>query len=214
MVYELEDDKVPFFSQFISVAIILINIIVFIIQLFDPTGYMLIYDAAFIPSEFFAGKKTWTIFTSMWMHADFYHIFMNMFFFYVVSDNCEKAMGHIYFLISYLISGLVGSFLHAFIALVTGLADIPSLGASGAVMGVVAIYGILFPRNRLRFYFVGTVSARTFIFIMFITELIYGIISLFYFTGTAHFAHIGGFIMGVIFAYFLKLVKRDKYYGA
>ena len=215
MVYEIVDDKVPFYSQFVSVAILIINIIVFIIQFFDPTGYMFIYDAAFIPNDFFAGKKMWTIFTSMFMHADWLHILMNMFFFYVVADNCEKAMGHIYFLISYLISGLVGSLLHGVIALAIGWGDIPSLGASGAVMGVVAIYGILFPRNRLRyFYFMGTVSARTFILITFITELIYGLISLFYITGTAHFAHIGGFIMGVIFAYLLKLVKRDQYHGA
>jgi len=106
MAYEIEDDKVPFFSQFVSVIIIIINIIVFIIQFFDPTGYMFIYDAAFIPNEFFAGKKMWTIFTSMFMHADWLHILMNMFFFYVVADNCEKAMGHAYFLISYFISGL------------------------------------------------------------------------------------------------------------
>jgi len=212
MVIEVEDDKVPFFSQYVSVAIIIINIIVFIVQLFDPTGYMLIYDAAFVPSEFFAGKKIWTIFTSMWMHGDWFHILMNMWFFYVVSDNCEKEMGHVYFLITYLISGLVGSLLHALIAVVIGLGDIPSLGASGAVMGVIAVYGILFPKIRLRYlYFMGTVSARTFILITFITELIYGLISLFIFTGTAHFAHIGGFIMGVIFALLLKLIKRDQY---
>ena len=214
MVYEVDDDKVPFASQFISMAIIIINIIVFIIQFFDPTGYMFIYEAAFIPNEFFAGKKTWTIFTSMFMHANWLHIGLNMFFFYVVSDNCEKAMGHIYFLITYLLSGLVGSLLHAVIALATGLGDIPSLGASGAVMGVVAVYGILFPRNRLRYLLFGTVSARTFILITFVTELIYGLISLFYFTGTAHFAHVGGFVIGVIFAYLLKLIKRDEYFGA
>ncbi len=150
----------------------------------------------------------------MWMHADWLHILMNMLFFYVVGDNSEKAMGHAYFLITYLISGLVGSLLHAVIAILIGLGDIPSLGASGAVMGVIAVYGILFPRNRLRYFYIrGTISARTFILITFITELIYGLISLFYFTGTGHFAHIGGFIIGVIFAYLLKLVKRDKYYG-
>ena len=105
----------------------------------------------------------------------------------------------------------MGSLLHALIAVVIGLGDIPSLGASGAVMGVVAVYGILFPKNRLRLYFMGTVSAKTFILITFIMELIYGIISLFVFTGTAHFAHIGGFVMGIVFAYLSKLIKRDQY---
>ena len=84
------------------------------------------------------------------------------------------------------------------------------MGASGAVMGVVAIYGILFPRNRLRYlYFFGTVSARTFILLTFMTELIYGFISLFVLTGTAHFAHIGGFISGVVFAYLFKLFSKE-----
>jgi membrane associated rhomboid family serine protease len=210
MVYEVQDDRIPFMKQYASVAIIFINIIVFIIQLFDPTGYLFIYEAAFIPNEFFAGKKTWTIFSSMFMHASFIHIFLNMWFFYVVSDNCERAMGHIYFLITYLISGLVGSLLHAVIAVATGFGDIPSLGASGAVMGVVAVYGVLFPRNRLRYlYFFGTVSARTFMYLTFVTELIYGFISLFVLTGTAHFAHIGGFITGVFFAYVFKLFSKE-----
>ena len=210
MVYEIQDDRVPFMKQYASVAILFINIIVFIVQLFDPTGYLFIYEAAFIPNEFFAGQKTWTIFTSMFMHASIIHIFLNMWFFYVVADNCERAMGHIYFLIMYLISGLVGSLLHGVIAIATGFGDIPSLGASGAVMGVVAVYGILFPKNRLRYlYFFGTVSARTFILLTFMTELIYGFISLFVLTGTAHFAHIGGFISGVLFAYLFKLFSKE-----
>ena len=209
MVYEIENDRIPYMKQYVSVGIIFINIIVFIIQLFDPTGYLFIYEAAFIPNEFFAGKKTWTIFSSMFMHASIIHIFLNMWFFYVVSDNCERAMGHIYFLITYLFSGLVGSLLHGVIAIATGFGDIPSLGASGAVMGVVAVYGILFPRNRLRYlFFFGTVSARTFIILTFMIELIYGFISLFVLTGTAHFAHVGGFIAGVFFAYIFKLFSK------
>ncbi len=209
MVIEVEDDKIPFINQYVSVAIIVINLIVFIIQIFDPTGYMLIYEAAFIPSEFFAGKKMWTIFTSMWMHADWLHILFNMWFFYVVADNCEKEMGHLFFFITYIIAGLVGSFLHALIAAVTGFGDIPSLGASGAVMGVIAVYGILFPKIRLRYigYIRTTISARTFVLISFITELIYGLISLFILTGTAHFAHVGGLIAGAFFAFIFKLVS-------
>jgi len=209
MVYELEDDRVPFASQYVSIFILLINIIVFIIQLFDPTGYLFIYEAAFVPNEFFSGRKTWTIFTSMFMHGSFIHIILNLYFFYVVGDNCEHAMGHLYFLIAYLISGLIGSLLHGIIAIATGFGDIPSLGASGAIMGIIAIYGILFPRNRLRYlFFYGTISARTFILITFITELIYGFISLFVLTGTAHFAHIGGLISGVFFAYVFKMFSK------
>lgn len=141
MVYEIENDNVPFYTQFVSVIIILIDIIVFIVQLFDPTGNMFVYEAAFIPSEFFRGEKMWTIFTSMFMHGDFFHILFNMWFLYIF----------------------------------------------------------------------GTVSARTFILIYFVMELIYGLISLIFPSGTAHFAHVGGFIAGVVFALLFKLIKHNKY---
>jgi membrane associated rhomboid family serine protease len=173
---------------------------------------MFIYEAAFIPDDFFAGKKAWTVFTSMWMHADIIHISMNMLFFYVVADNCEKTMGHVLFLVTYIISGLVGSLLHALISIVFGWGAIPSLGASGAIMGMIAAYGILFPNNKLRILgFMGTVSAKTFIVITFLTELIYGLISLFYISGTAHFAHVGGFFVGLIVALILKTTKKGKF---
>lgn len=211
MVIELEDDRVPFYTQYVSVAIIFINIIVFIIQLFDPTGYMFIYEAAFIPREFFASKKLWSILTSMFMHADFIHIFFNLWFFYVVADNVERALGHIYFLITYLVSGICAALLHAFIMLlVPFMLDVPTLGASGAIMGTIAVYGILFPKNQLRFlYTLGRpISARTFIIVYFIIELIYGMMSFVYPTGTAHFAHVGGFIAGAFFAYLFKLFSK------
>ena len=75
MVIEVEDDKVPFIKQYVSIAIIVLNVIVFLFQLMDPSGYMLIYEGAFIPREFFEGRNYWKIFTSMFMHGDIIHIF-------------------------------------------------------------------------------------------------------------------------------------------
>ena len=78
MVLELEDDRVPFYTQYVSVAIIFINVLVFLVQLMDPTGNMFVYEAAFIPRDFFEGRRYWTILTSMFMHGDFLHIlFLN-----------------------------------------------------------------------------------------------------------------------------------------
>ena len=211
MVIEVEDDKVPFIKQYVSVAIIVINIIVFLFQLLDPTGYMLINEGAFIPREFFAGQNYWKIFTSMFMHGDIIHILFNMWFFYVVADNCEKAMGHALFLITYIVSGIVAALLHAFfMLLVPPMLDVPTLGASGAIMGIIAVYGILFPDNKLGLLTstrVRKISARQFILIYFITELIYGIISLGA-SGTAHMAHVGGFIAGAFFAIIFKLFSK------
>ena len=221
MVYEAESDRIPFFKQYFSVIILIVNIIVFIWQMLDPTGNMHI-EAAFVPSEFFAGQKLWTLFTSMFMHGDFVHIFMNMWFFFVITDNCEHAMGHWLYLVTYFLSGLFGSFLHALSTIIIPvwgpiLADIPSLGASGAIFGLLAVYAILYPDNK--FYLPGTtgmrkVGAGYFIITYFIAELTYAIVSLmdpFSIGQTAHFAHVGGFIAGAVIAVVFKAVKGTSY---
>lgn len=211
MVFEAKDDRVPFHKQYISLAILIINIIVFIIQLTDPTGYMYIYEAAFIPAEFFQGQKPWTILTAMFMHADPFHIVGNMLFFVVISDNVENAMGSLVYLLTYLASGLAASILHALFALLApGMASIPSLGASGAIFGIIAIYGILFPNNEL--YMMGRVyiriKAKMFILVYFVEQIIYALI-FWGGSGVAYFAHIGGFLMGAAIALIFK--KLNKY---
>ncbi|MFW9873847.1 MAG: rhomboid family intramembrane serine protease [Candidatus Thorarchaeota archaeon] len=219
MVYEAEPDRIPFFKQYVSVVIFAANIIVFIWQIFDPSGHMHI-EAAFVPADFFAGKNLWTLITSMFMHGDIVHIIMNMWFFLVITDNCEHAMGHWLYLFTYLISGLVGSLLHALSTLVFPfMALIPSLGASGAIFGLMAVYLILYSGNR--FYLPSTsgmrkrrVSAGYFIITFFIAELAYAIYSLydpFNLGSTAHFAHVGGFVAGALIAGIFKVVKGTSY---
>lgn len=214
MVVELRGDQIPFYKQYVSVLIILINIVVFIWQLTDPTGYMYIYEAAFIPSEFFAGQKVWTILTAMFMHADIMHIFMNMWFFYIVADNCEYALGHALYLITYLLSGLSAGLLYAFMTLlIPGMSDIPSLGASGAIFGIIAVYGILFPKNRLALllgYSWVKMSAISFAILYFVLQIVYGLseLALGGLGGTAYFAHVGGFIAGAIIAVLFKMYSK------
>ncbi len=217
MVLEAEPDRIPFFKQYVSVVILIANIAFFVWQLTDPSGYMHIYEAAFVPAEFFAGQKLWTIFTSMFMHGDYIHIIMNMWFFLVITDNCEHAMGHILYLITYFASGIFATLLHAWSTLIPVYGPIaqliPSLGASGAIFGLMAVYVILYPKNK--FYLpTGTimrkVTASYFIITYFITELIYAFVS-FELTGTAHFAHVGGFVAGAIIAFIFKAVKGSSY---
>jgi membrane associated rhomboid family serine protease len=220
MVYEAETDKIPFFKQYFSVIILAANIIVFIWQLLDPTQGMRITEAAFVPAEFFAGQKLWTIITSMFMHGDIVHIVMNMWFFIIITDNCEHAMGHILYLITYFVSGFFGTLLHALSTLIwPPLATIPSLGASGAIFGLMGVYLILYPKNK--FYLPSAsgssmrkVSAGYFILTYFIAELSYALYSLidpFSVGSTAHFAHVGGFIAGAIIAGIYKGVKGTSY---
>ena len=219
MVYEAEPDKIPFFKQYFSVIILLANIIVFIWQLLDPLHQMHI-EFAFVPYDFFHLQNWWTIITSMFMHGDIVHIIMNMWFFIIITDNCEHAMGHALYLITYFVSGFFGTLLHALSTLIWPiLTTIPSLGASGAIFGLMGVYLILYPKNK--FYLPSTtgtsmrkVSAGYFILTYFIAELSYALYSLidpFSVGSTAHFAHVGGFIAGAIIAGIYKGIKGTSY---
>ncbi|MBY9015492.1 MAG: rhomboid family intramembrane serine protease [Candidatus Lokiarchaeota archaeon] len=218
MVLEATNDKISFFKQYFSVLILIANIGFFVWQLMDPSGQMHI-EAAFVPADFFAGVNLWTIFTSMFMHGDFIHIIMNMWFFLVITDNCEHAMGHVVYVITYFASGIFATMLHAWSTVFipfwgeTIAKFIPSLGASGAIFGLMAVYAILYPKNK--FYlptgtYMRKVTASYFIITYFITELTYAFFS-FELTGTAHFAHVGGFVAGAIIAVIFKSVKGSSY---
>jgi membrane associated rhomboid family serine protease len=218
MVYEAEPERIPFFKQYFSVIILAANILVFIWQSLDPSGNMHI-EWAFVPAEFFKEEKLWTLITSMFMHGDIVHIIMNMWFFFVITDNCEHSMGHILYLFTYFVAGLCGSLLHALNTLIIPvwgeeLAEIPSLGASGAIFGLMGVYLVLYPHNK--FYLPSTtgmtmrkVNAGYFILTYFIAELSYAIYAIYapFGTQTAHFAHVGGFIAGVVIAGIFKAVK-------
>ena len=220
MVYEAEPDRIPFLKQYFSVIILAANIIVFIWQIMDPAGDMHI-EAAFVPSDFFKGKNLWTLVSSMFMHGDIVHIIMNMWFFFVITDNCEHAMGHILYLITYFAAGFFGSLLHALSTLIlpiSGLEDIPSLGASGAIFGLMAVYAILYPGNKFNIpsstgMTMRKVGAGVFIATYFIAELTYAIYSIMapFGSQTAHFAHVGGFIAGAAIALVFKGIKGTSY---
>ena len=220
MVLEATSDKISFFKQYFSVIILIANIAVFVWQMMDPTGQMHI-EYAFVPAEFLAGEKWWTLITSMFMHGDIIHIIMNMWFFFVITDNCEHAMGHLFYLITYFVSGLFATMLHMFSTFLVPiwgpiLANIPSLGASGAIFGLMAVYVILYPNNKFLLPTGSTmrrVTASYFIITYFITELTYAFVSLNnpLMSQTAHFAHVGGFVAGAIMAGLFKAVKGSSY---
>ena len=130
-------------------------------------------------------------------------------------------MGYFFYLITYFVSGIFATMLHAFstvLILVWGpiLAVIPSLGASGAIFGLMAVYVILYPSNK--FYLptgstMRKVTANYFIITYCIAELTYAMYSLYSPLGdqTAHFAHVGGFVAGAIMAGLFKAVKGSSY---
>jgi len=152
-----------------------------------------------------------TMLTSMFMHGGFAHLFGNLMFLWIFGDNVENALGHARYLIFYLTCGVLASLSHVVSSVLFG-ADllVPSLGASGAISGVLGGYILLFPKRRVRvvmFYMLQEVPAVLAIGLWFVFQLISGLGMLGggQGGGVAYGAHIGGFLAGLLL---IKLFAR------
>jgi membrane associated rhomboid family serine protease len=146
----------------------------------------------------------------MFLHADFFHIGGNMLFLYVFGDNVEDAFGHIRYLLFYLICGLVADSVHILSISTSSGLNIPTLGASGAISGVMGAYILLYPRARIETLIVTfvitivSIPAVFFLGFWFLLQLLYSWLDP---SGNiAYWAHIGGFVAGLI----LSLTVRRK----
>jgi membrane associated rhomboid family serine protease len=158
-----------------------------------------------------------TVFTSMFMHGGIMHLFGNMLFLWIFGDNVEGALGHVKFAIFYILCGIGAAVGQIFIDVNS---MVPMIGASGAISGVLAAYMLRYPRARIHtFVFLviifTTIQVPAFIVISiwFATQVMSGLGTLGTNTGggVAWFAHIGGFIMGVLLERFFKFVRLEKY---
>jgi membrane associated rhomboid family serine protease len=147
----------------------------------------------------------WTLLTSMFLHGGLGHLLGNMLYLYIFGDNVEDALGHGRYLVFYLTCGILASLSHVVATLVTGGNPyLPSLGASGAISGVLAAYLLLFPAKRVRmlvFVFVVDVPAFVSIGVWFLFQLVNGVGMLgggSQAGGVAYAAHIGGFAAGFL----------------
>jgi membrane associated rhomboid family serine protease len=183
----------------------------------DNTGEFLMK-----PVEIIQGQRLFTLFTSMFMHAGWLHLIGNMLFLYVFGDNIEDAFGHVGYLVFYIVSGLAAAFAHIagmlFAPTVSNLIGMPLdsdltagvVGASGAISGVLGAYIVLYPKAKivaLVFYLILPVPAFIFLGFWFIMQWFYGFFDIS--GGVAYWAHIGGFIAGMILALVFGL-KRKK----
>ena len=188
----------------ITYLLIAANFFVFFIEL--SAGDTFINTWSFVPAVYQSDHLFgWiTIFTSMFMHAGWLHILGNMLYLWIFGDNVEDRLGHGKFLLFYLLCGIAAAF--AQMAL-DPTSQVGSLGASGAIAGVLAGYLVLFPRQRVRvllFNFVVPMSALIVIGIWFILQLFSQLNGAA--DGVAYMAHIGGFISGLI----LVLILRNR----
>ena len=157
-----------------------------------------------------------TLLTSMFMHGGWMHLLGNMLFLWIFGDNVEIALGRIRYLIFYLVTGALASLTHVFSTFAfSGNPYIPSLGASGAISGVLAGYLVLFPRKQVRVFILRiltTVPAIVAIGLWFVLQLIsaFGVIGAGPQSGggVAFMAHVGGFVAGLILVKFFALRRR------
>src|SRR5437667_3850547 len=217
----------------VNYLLILINVLVFVFLQGFGTNEKFTYALSPVPAEIITGKDIatrdrivvqpvtgqrfempglqptpipvyLTLITSMFMHGGIAHIFGNMLFLWIFGDNIEDRLGHFRYLVFYLVCGVLAGLAHVFATVgFGGDPYIPSLGASGAISGVLGAYMLLFPTRRvtvLLSWFVTQVPAFVAIGLWFVFQLISGLGMLGSGSqqgGVAYAAHIGGFIAGL-----------------
>ncbi len=188
----------------VTKTLVAINVIAFIITFFNPRFPQIVDTWGFKPIYLFLGVRLETLFTSMFLHADVQHIFGNMLYLWIFGDNVEDALGHGRFLATYIASGVAAAIIQS---LFTPLSIVPMIGASGAISGVLGMYLVFYPRARivtLLFlgYFITTavLPAYHYIWFWFIMQFILGSITVLnpVPAGVAYWAHIGGFLAGML----------------
>jgi len=202
-----DDDTSRRIVPLVTYALVILNVIFFIIEL--SGGEFFIGKWAFIPSRFLANPlgNFLTLFTSMFMHTGWVHLGGNMLFLWIFGDNVEDRFGHIKFTIFYLLCGLAATF--AQLAFSIG-SNIPNLGASGAIAGVLGAYILLFPKGKVRVLQsqrVIQVPALIVIGIWIVLQFFSGIGSIAnagQTGGVAYIAHIGGFLAGFALTFLFR----------
>ncbi len=208
-----DDDSSRRTSPIVTYALIAINLLFFFVEL--SGGDPFIEQWSVIPRRLLAnpGGDFLTIFTSMFMHAGWLHLGGNMLYLWIFGDNVEDSFGHLKFLIFYLLCGIAATL--AQLAFSTG-SNVPNLGASGAIAGVLGAYILLFPREQVR-VLMGTrvipMPALLVIGLWIVLQFVSGIGSISASAqtgGVAYMAHIGGFLAGFILTFLLRAIGTTQ----
>jgi membrane associated rhomboid family serine protease len=231
--FPIDDNNPTRITPYVTYALIAINLVVFIyeLSLTPPQLERFFHIYALVPKELTADlngisvnqqvPEPLTLVTSQFLHGGFAHIFGNMLFLWIFGNNIEDQLGHIKYLIFYLACGILAALSQWFFSTQSVL---PSLGASGAIAGVLGAYILRFPNARVRtLLFLGPfitfpdIPAIFFLGIWFVQQALYGIASLNVPSnigmengGVAYFAHIGGFVFGAILGPLLGLFSSDS----
>ncbi len=226
----LQDDNPTRSFPLVTILLIAANVLVFLYEIsLGSQTENFIRACAFVPAELVTGQDLpppdciqpplLTIFTSMFMHGGFLHIAGNMLYLWIFGNNVEDSMGSFRFLIFYVICGIAAALLQTLVTIMFSpdTASIPNLGASGAIAGVLGGYLVLFPGARVKtlitlgiFLSMTWVPAIVVLGLWFVLQFLQGVGSLGGGEaqgGVAVWAHIGGFVAGLIL---IKLFARSE----
>ncbi len=218
--FPLYDDNPTEINPVITIGLIIICILVFLWQtsLGQDLGQAIVYSLGMIPavlfndtelsSELYMVPAEITVLTSMFMHGGFMHLGGNMLYLWIFGNNIEDSMGHFRFIIFYLLCGTAAALAQA---VVDPGSEIPMIGASGAVSGVLGAYLLLYPHAKVLVVVPIIIIIKTFripaMFVLglwFAMQLISSTSTVSGEGGTAWWAHIGGFVAGMVLIPFFK----------
>ena len=214
--FPIADENVSVERPYITYGLIIINIVLYTINYF--TGDSLNNMFAFVPKNFLLGMEPWTIITHQFMHGGWSHLLGNMWFLIIFGDNIEATLGKGKYLTFYLLCGVIAALSHMAFNLDS---VIPTVGASGAISGVLGAYIVLYPKNKIStiipfgFIRIYKVDALYYIVIWFALQVIFNFTDPY--GGVAYMAHIGGFVGGAILIILFggkrkKKVQKDSLY--
>ncbi|MBI4459091.1 MAG: rhomboid family intramembrane serine protease [Acidobacteria bacterium] len=213
---------------FLTLALITLNCAIFVQELLwpAPVRSRMIEAYALVPARtvgFFLGlsvpvsQAILPFFSSMFLHGGWMHLIGNMWFLWIFGDNVEDRLGHLRYFWLYLGSGLAGAVVHVFF---NPSSSLPTVGASGAIAGVMGAYLITFPGSRILtlvpiFFFLTTVEVPAYLILIYwlLLQFLSGVASISLAQsvgGVAWFAHIGGFLAGIVLMLALRKSRRSR----
>src|SRR5262245_54455893 len=194
----------------VTAALIALNVLVFLVEL--NGGQAFIQQWAFVPRRFAAdpAEQVHTIFTGMFMHGGWLHLFGNMLYLWIFGDNVEDELGPFKFLLFYLLCGVAATMAQFY---VSSRSSVPNVGASGAIAGVLAAYLVMFPGARVNVLVYNQVVAMPAMIVLGLWIVLqvfssYGSIASTSQTadqgGVAYMAHVGGFVAGLVLTFLFR----------
>ncbi|MEW6532379.1 MAG: rhomboid family intramembrane serine protease [Thermodesulfobacteriota bacterium] len=227
----LRDSNPSGTAPVVTVVLIVLNALVWFYELaLGPQVERFVFDYGLIPARFvaslhhpfgIAGNAVIPLFTSVFMHGGWLHVIGNMWFLWIFGDNVEDRLGHFRFLIFYLMCGIGASIAHV---MFNPGSNIPTIGASGAISGVLGAYLVSFPHSRVLtlliiFVIIKLVEIPAFVFLIlwFVFQFVSGTAQIGAMQetgGVAYWAHMGGFVIGIVLLWIFPKRSRFQDYSA